>query len=98
MGYNLIEISSDKVETLSENIEKGLRYIGKAMQCLDEMKQEEGMMGERRGGRYGNRYGIRYGGRMGMREDGMEDADDMHGRGEMGMRGGNMGYRDPYYY
>ncbi len=62
MGY-MIEISEDKVSGLSEHLEKGLRHIGKAMQCIDELSQES-HMGERerygnRGGRYGNRYGMR---------------------------------------
>lgn len=87
MGYNLIEISSDKLQDMSENIEKGLRYIGKAMQCVDEMQKEhESSMGERMGMRMGvkgtgpySRYGRR------------EYDPDMYGE-RMGMR-----YRDPYY-
>ncbi len=70
MGY-MIEISEDKVSGLSEHLEKGLRHIGKAMQCIDELSQES-RMGERGGyGRYGNRYdgGGRYGNRYGMRDD-----------------------------
>lgn len=50
MSY-IIEVTEDKVDMLSENIEKGLRYIGKAMQCIDEMSH--GGYGER--GRYGER-------------------------------------------
>lgn len=77
----IIEISEDKVSTLSENIEKGLRYIGKAMQVIDDMgrggKPEYGERwdddDEERyerlriegGSRYGNRYGS--GGGYGMR-------------------------------
>jgi len=67
MGY-MIEISEDKVSGLSEHLEKGLRHIGKAMQCVDELC-EESRMGERGGyGRYGDRGG-RYGNRMGYREE-----------------------------
>ena len=62
MGY-VIEISESKVGKLSEHIEKGLRHIGTAMQCVDEW-MEGGSMNERshRGGMrdegsYGNRYG-----------------------------------------
>lgn len=43
----MIEITEDKYSCLTEDIEKGLRYIGKAMQCLDEIKHERS--GERRG-------------------------------------------------
>ena len=50
MGY-IIEVTEDKVDMLSENIEKALRYAGKAMQCIDEMSH--GGYGER--GRYGER-------------------------------------------
>lgn len=46
MGY-LIEISEDKFETIAENAEKMLRYGGKVMQCLDEMRQGTSRMGER---------------------------------------------------
>lgn len=52
MGY-IIEISHDKVYDLSENIEKGLRYIGKAMQCVDDLMGDDYGYGER--GRYGER-------------------------------------------
>ena len=89
MLYQVIE---DKIDMASENIEKALRYAGKAMQCIEEMRKDPGSMGERRGVRYGNRYG-----RMGMREDGMMPDDDVRAPGNMGMRDG-MGYRDPYYY
>lgn len=33
----MIQITEDKMEGLSENIRKGFRYLGKAMQCLEEM-------------------------------------------------------------
>ena len=79
------EIEEDKVETLSENLENGLRYIGKAMQCIDEMRSRGGeRSGMRRSGygmrddmdqqgQMGNRgggYGMRMGRRM-SRRDGM---------------------------
>lgn len=44
MSY-MIEITEDKYDELSENIEKGLRFMGKAMQCIDSMKRER--MGSR---------------------------------------------------
>lgn len=70
----MIEITEDKITDLSEHLEKGLRHIGKAMQCIDELSQES-RMGER--DRYGNRGG-RYGNRMGDRdeEDEWEDYGD----------------------
>lgn len=73
----MIEITEDKITDLSEHLEKGLRHIGKAMQCIDELSQES-RMGER--DRYGNR-GSRYGNRMGNRdeEDEWEDEDEYMG-------------------
>lgn len=61
----MIQITEDKMEGLSENIKMGLRYLGKAMQCVEELG----------GGKYGERdydddddddygmrdYGMRYG-------------------------------------
>lgn len=68
----IIEITEDKLEGLCENAEKMLRYGGKVMSCLDELKR----------GKYGERnrmpdYRGR-GGRGGMREH--EDYDDMRHR------------------
>ena len=31
----MIQITESKMEDLSENIRKGLRYLGKAMQCIE---------------------------------------------------------------
>lgn len=89
MGY-IIEITEDKVESLSEHLEKGLRHIGKAMQCVDGLYEHSERFGERGYGRYGNRGGYGsgnggggnsggggYGNRMGYREDDEEwDEDD----------------------
>ena len=64
-GY-VIEITEDKAERLSENIENAMRYAGKAMQCVDEMMnggfserndddwRDEERMGERHYSRYRN--------------------------------------------
>lgn len=57
----MIEITESKMEMLAENAEKMLRYGGKVMQCIDELKN--GRLGERhhddyrdyREGRYGMR-------------------------------------------
>lgn len=74
-----IEISEKKMEDLGENIEKALKYMGKAMQCVSAA-MEEGEMGER-GGSYGNRSGER-GGSMGNRYG------ERGGQGGYGSRGG----------
>lgn len=80
MGY-IIEITEDKLEGLSEHIEKGLRHLGKAMQCVDEWAQESyGERGRSGRGGYGERdeeewedemgergYGRGYGERRGYR-------------------------------
>lgn len=68
MGMMYFQVEEDKVEKVSEHLEKGLRYIGKAMQCVDDMLQE-GQMGERSsyreddedmiGERMGYRRGVR---------------------------------------
>lgn len=44
----MIEITEDKFDGLYENVEKGLRYFGKAMKCLGEMKRDSR-------GRYGKK-------------------------------------------
>lgn len=51
----MIEIEEKKVEKMSESIEKALKYMGKAMQCIDEVMSEHDM-GERYMGERGN-YG-----------------------------------------
>ena len=76
-----IEISEKKMEDLSEHIEKALKYMWKAMQCVSAAMEESGM-GERggRGGGYGSRYdnyGMRGG--MGYRDDDDWDEDEMMG-------------------
>ena len=76
----MVEITEDKFDGLYENVEKGLRYLDKAMNCLGEMKREG------RRDRYGERnrmpdYRGR-GGRSGMRE--YEEYDDMRQRDDHG--------------
>ncbi len=46
MGY-IIEVTESKVEQLAENAEKMLRYGGKVMQCIEELRESEGRLGER---------------------------------------------------
>lgn len=79
MGY-MIEITEDKVEKVSEHIEKALKYMGKAMQCI-EMMMDEGEMGEqgeRGGGSSGSRSRRSYGGRS-MYGSRIEDVDEDDG-------------------
>ena len=79
----MVKITTDKLSSISENVEKMLRYGGKVMQCIDELQREGGEeMGERLpfypSSTDGSRYGYRsYGMRGGMR--GGEDpyGDDM---------------------
>lgn len=67
------ERNGDKLSTLTEYIEKGLRYLGKAMQCAEELEQMSGGMGERmhQGGYPGGmgERGGNYRYPMGMREN-----------------------------
>lgn len=58
----VIEIREDKLSSLTEHVEKGLRYLGKAMQCLDDMQGGGEMMGERKGYYDREDMGGRYGG------------------------------------
>lgn len=58
----IIRIPRNKLDELSENVEQGLRYLGKAMQCVDSLSRaEDDHYGERGGMNY--RYPT-----MGMRE------------------------------
>lgn len=77
MSY-IIEVTEDKVDMLSENIEKALRYAGKAMQCIDEMSH--GGYGER--GRYGERD-----------DEDWDDDERMGERSHYGRMGRGMGMR-----
>lgn len=77
-----IKITTKKKEKMSEHAEKALKHMGKLMQCIEELGEDDDM-GERYGNRYeGGNYGNRYGNRfMGERDD--EDDDDdypMHER------------------
>lgn len=90
----LIEIEKKNAMELSENIEKALKYAGKAMQIAEEMC-ESGEMGMRRGYRNGGNGGGGYNGggytgnRTGMRDDEWPEYDD-YGY-PMGMRRGRNG-------
>ena len=43
----MIEITENKMDELVENVEKCLRYGGKAMSCLDSLRRGNSRMGER---------------------------------------------------
>lgn len=82
-----IKITEKKKEKMVEHAEKALKHLGKLMQCVEELGENEEM-----GERYGNRYTTREGGgSMGNRgginyrstdEDDFDDEDDemMHQR------------------
>lgn len=99
MGY-IVEITSDKGDELKEQARKAYRHVKKLFECIEELCEEDGSMGERggygRGGRYGNRMdGDRYGnrgGRMGNRDDEDWDDDDSY----MGERRGRSPYTGRY--
>ena len=62
----VIEIREDSLRSLAENVEKMLRYAGKSMQCIEDLRGGE-MMGEHRD--YDREYDrdderVRYAGEM----------------------------------
>lgn len=93
-----LQIEEDKVEKVSEHIEQGLRHLGKAMSCIEEMKSG-GMMGQRGGYNRGGDY-------MGERDDmergysqmGERRWGNQYGGGYTNRRDGGMPYRDPIMY
>ena len=54
----VIEITEDKLQSMAEHVEKGLKHMGKLMQCIEEL--EEDFSGS---GAYGEK------GRLGMRDE-----------------------------
>lgn len=77
----LIEVSEDKVSHLADTIGKMLHYGGKAMECIEDMRE-----GSRHGEHsYGER-GYGRGGRYGMRDEEEYDRDHMDGYDRMGER------------
>lgn len=79
----VIEVSEDKVSHLADTVGKMLHYGGKAMECIEEMREESRHDGGRMGyrdddDRMGERsYGR--GGRYGMRDEDREWDDDRMG-------------------
>lgn len=72
-----IKITSKKKEKMSEHAEKALRHMGKLMQCIEELGEDDDM-GERYGNRYeGGGYGNRY---MNERDEDDDDDYPMHER------------------
>lgn len=76
MGY-IVEVSDEKVEKVSDHIEKALKYMGKAMQCVEQWMEESEGMGQRgSGGSMGSRsLGSRSA--FGSRFDDDDDDDEM---------------------
>lgn len=37
----IVKISSEKITKVGEHIEKALRYMGKAMQCVEDLNNDE---------------------------------------------------------
>lgn len=67
-----IKITTKKKEKMSEHAEKALRHMGKLMQCIEELGEDDDM-----GGHYGNRYeGGNYSNRYGNRFTGERDDED----------------------
>ena len=58
----MIEITENKLHSMAEHVEKGLKHLGKLMQCIEELEEDfpdSGAYGEK--------------GRLGMRNDEGED-------------------------
>ena len=52
----MIEVTEDKLHTMAEHVEKGLKHMGKLMQCLEDLEEDfsnDGAYGEK--GRLGMR-------------------------------------------
>ncbi len=71
---HIIEITESKVEHLADTVGKMLHYGGKAMECIDELRQE-GRMGYRHDDGGYDRMGERGYGRYGMRDEDMRPED-----------------------
>lgn len=54
----MIEITEDKLQSMTEHVEKGLKHLSKLMQCLEDIEDEYSGSGA-----YGEK------GRLGMREN-----------------------------
>lgn len=75
----VIEVTEDKVSHLADTIGKMLHYGGKAMECIEEMREGDrghGRMGYRNDDDGYDRIGERGYGHYGMRDDDMRPEDD----------------------
>lgn len=86
----MVEITQDKMSSLAENTEKALRYMGKVMQCIDELNGGGGSdMQERMGSQGDGYYGSRdmeYNNGYGMRDGGYGNRGGGYGNRNMGER------------
>lgn len=51
----IVEITEDKLDNIVDHMAKGIKYFNKAIECLDEVRQES-----RHEARYGGRYDDEY--------------------------------------
>lgn len=63
----MIQITEEKKEQMSEMIDKAMHCMGKVMQCVDNLDEEDEEFGMREPDDYDDDMGYRGGGRMGMR-------------------------------
>ncbi len=75
MGY-MIQITEDSAMDLKEHAKKILKHGKELFECIEELCEDRGSMGERGGG-YRNNGGGNYGNRMNYREE--EEYDDYDG-------------------
>ena len=54
----VIEITEDKLQSMAEHVEKGLRHMGKLIECMEELEEDFSESGG-----YGEK------GRLGMRDE-----------------------------
>lgn len=47
----IVEITEDKLDNIVDHMAKGIKYFNKAIECLDEVRQES-----RHEARYGGKY------------------------------------------
>ena len=51
----VVEITEDKLDNIVDHMAKGIKYFNKAIECLDEVRQDQ-----RHTARYGGEYDDRY--------------------------------------
>lgn len=95
MSY-MIQITEDSAMDLKEHAKKILKHGKELFECIEDLCEDGGSMGERGGGRYGNRGGDggygggnsggSYGNRMSYREEDEYD-DDPYMAERRGVRG-----------